>query len=101
MVPQEHGAHAGTRWFSLTSRQGVGLRVSCSVPMSFSARFEHDAMLEAAKTIAEVEQADTIEVHVDAAVRGLGTGACGPDCLPEYRVSASEYAWTIRFEVER
>jgi len=101
VVPQEHGAHADTRWFELTNRQGVGLRIVCSTPMSFSARYEHDTMLEAATTIAEVEQADTIEVHVDAAVRGLGTGACGPDCLPEHVVGSGHWSWSMTFEAVR
>ena len=101
VVPQEHGAHVETRWFKLVDRQGKGLRVSCATPLSFNARFEHDATLAAATTIAEVEQSDTIEVHVDAAVRGLGTAACGPDCLPEFRVGPGEWSWSFTFEAVR
>ncbi len=101
VVPQEHGAHAETRWFTLTDRLGKGVRVSGGVPMSFSARFEHDATLGAASTIAQVDQSDTIEVHVDTAVRGLGTAACGPDTLPEYRIGPGIYHWTTIFEAER
>ena len=100
VVPQEHGAHADTRWFSLTDRHGKGLRISSDEPMSFNARFEHDATLAAASTIADVEQSDTIEVHVDAAQRGLGTAACGPDALPEYRIGPGTHTWTIRFGAE-
>ena len=101
VVPQEHGAHADTRWFTLTDHHGNGLRVSGHVPMSFSARFEHDTTLAAASTIADVEQSATIEVHVDAGVRGLGTAACGPDCLPEYRLGSGTYQWTTTFQAER
>ena len=71
------------------------------MPMSFSARFEHDTTLAAASTIADVEQSDTIEVHVDAGVRGLGTAACGPDCLPEYRLGSGTYQRTTTFQAER
>lgn len=101
VVPQEHGAHAETRWFTLTDRAGKGVRVSSGSPASFSARFEHDATLAEATTIAEVDPSDTIEVHVDAAVRGLGTAACGPDCLPEFRVGPGNYEWSMTFEVEQ
>jgi len=101
VVPQEHGAHADTRWFTLTDHHGNGLRVSGHVPMSFSARFEHDTTLATASTIADVEQSDTIEVHVDAGVRGLGTAACGPDCLPEYRLGSGTYQRTTTFQAER
>jgi len=101
VVPQEHGAHADTRWFTLTDRNGKGLRISTSAPWSFSARFEHDATLAAASTIADVEQSDSIEVHIDAAVRGLGTAACGPDCRIEHRAGPGDYEWTMTFEAER
>ena len=101
VVPQEHGAHADTRWFTLTDRHGKGLRVTTREPLSFSARFEHDTTLSAASTIADVEQSNTIEVHLDAALRGLGTAACGPDCLPEYLVGPGTYQWSAIFEAER
>lgn len=101
VVPQEHGAHADTRWFTLTDRHGKGLRVTSNEPLSFSARFEHDTTLAAASTIADVEQSNTIEVHIDAALRGLGTAACGPDCLPEYLVVPGTYQWSTIFEAER
>ena len=100
-VPQEHGAHADTRWFTLTDRHGKGLRVTADIPRSFSARFEHDAMLTNASTIAQVERGDTIEVHVDAAVRGLGTGACGPDALPQYRVGPGRWQWSFTLSAKR
>ncbi|MFT4990485.1 MAG: beta-galactosidase, partial [Acidimicrobiales bacterium] len=90
-----------TRWFTLTDRHGKGLRVTTREPLSFSARFEHDTTLSAASTIADVEQSNTIEVHLDAALRGLGTAACGPDCLPEYLVGPGTYQWSAIFEAER
>lgn len=101
VVPQEHGAHADTRWLTLTDRHGKGLRVRNDTPLSFSARFEHDATLAAASTIAQVEQSDTIEVHLDSALRGLGTAACGPDCLPEYLVGPGLHRWSTTFEAVR
>lgn len=95
VVPQEHGAHHDTRSFALTSGGGRGLAVEGAQPFSFSARFEHDKTLVAASTVAEVAASNTIEVHVDARVRGLGTGACGPDTLPAYRVGPGRYDWSF------
>jgi len=94
VVPQEHGAHADTRWFSLVDGRGRGLRVDAEMPVSFSARAHHDADLAAAATLAPLAPSDTTEVHIDVANRGLGTAACGPDTLPEYRVRSGSYAWT-------
>jgi hypothetical protein len=34
---------------------------------------------------------NTIYVRLDAAQRGLGTGSCGPQTLPEYQVNGAAY----------
>lgn len=100
-VPQEHGEHVDVRWFSLVGRGGRGLRIGAAGVagrFAFSARRHHDAAVTAATTLAELDEAETVEVHLDAAVRGLGTGACGPDTLPPYRVRPGTYhlRWTLR-----
>lgn len=94
VVPQEHAAHVDTRWLTLTGDGGRGLRVEGARPLVMTARSHHDAALTAAATLADLERAVTTEVHVDAAVRGLGTDACGPDTLPEYRIGAGTHRWT-------
>ena len=93
VVPQEHGAHEDPRWFRLHDGAGRGFEVHTGGG-SFSARRHHDHALTAATTLAELEQAATIEVHVDSAIRGLGTAACGPDVLPPYRVGPGVHRWT-------
>ena len=47
--------------------------------------------LNAAETLAELAPSKSAEIHIDAAIRGLGTAACGPDTLPEYCVGAGTY----------
>jgi len=94
VVPQEHGAHVDTRWFELTDAEGHGIRIDTPDRTSFSARRHHDEDLTRASTIAELARSDDVEVHIDAAVRGLGTGACGPDALPPFLVGPGRYAWT-------
>ncbi len=89
--PQEHGAHHQTRSFALTNAAGQGIRIDLAQFASVSARHYHDADLTRVTTIADLERQDSIEVHIDAAMRGLGTGACGPDTLPAYRVSQRQY----------
>jgi beta-galactosidase len=39
-------------------------------------------------------------VHIDRALRGLGTGACGPDVLEKYRVGAGEFNWDWEISFE-
>ncbi len=79
VVPQEHGCHVDCRWFELVDDTGRGIRITGEPTITFSARFHGDRALTEATTLAELSTLDHIEVHVDAAVRGLGTAACGPD----------------------
>ncbi|MEM7092791.1 MAG: glycoside hydrolase family 2 TIM barrel-domain containing protein [Actinomycetota bacterium] len=99
VVPQEHGAHLATRWFELRDADGAGFRFEGAAPFSFNARRHHDDALSAARTIGELRVSPNIEVHIDAAQRGLGTGACGPDTAPEHRVGPGEHRW--RFTISR
>ncbi|MEL7454901.1 MAG: beta-galactosidase, partial [Pseudomonadota bacterium] len=92
--PQEQGAHEQTRAFSLTDADGRGCEFKLPSPLSFTARHYHDADLNAAETLSALTPRDTAEVHIDAAVRGLGTGACGPDTLAPYRIGPGTYIFT-------
>ena len=91
--PQEYGAHEQCRWFQLTNTTGNGVKISLPEPLSFTTRPHHDADLNDAETLAELRPAATTEVHIDIAMRGLGTGACGPDALPQYRVGPGTYSF--------
>lgn len=93
VVPQDHGQHLDTRRFTLTDDEGRGLAVSAQDPFAFSASHLSAGDLHAAGTTAELRPRDEVIVHVDVAVRGLGTGACGPDTLPRYRVGGGTYRW--------
>ncbi len=79
VVPQEHGCHVDAHWFELLDDDGDGYRFVGEPRLIFSARLHGDRTLTAASTLAELSEDDHVEVHIDAAVRGLGTAACGPD----------------------
>jgi hypothetical protein len=36
-----------------------------------------------------------VVVHADLAQRGVGTGACGPDTLPRYRIPAGRHRFRL------
>ena len=99
VVPQEHGAHIDTRWATLRSAasinrsKGSACRIEADTPVVFTARFHHDAQLSAATTLADLEMSERAEVHVDHSIRGLGTGACGPDVLDDYRITGRTHSW--------
>lgn len=94
VVPQEHGSHFDTRWFSLTTDAGPGLLFGAERPFSFSASHFSVEDLTAARNTAELARRREVFVHIDAAQRGLGTGACGPDTLPQYRIGSGDHRWT-------
>jgi beta-galactosidase len=108
LMPQEHGAHVGTRWFSLEQpdrgqrRPRLGVRVVAGdeLPdgLTFSASHFTAADLYAARDTTELHPRDEVIVHVDLAQRGLGTGSCGPDTLPRYRIGSGQHRWTWRLE---
>jgi beta-galactosidase len=95
--PQEHGSHFETRDFSLVDAAGKGMKIALPQHANFAARHHHDADLTSATTLANLIRRDTIEVHIDAAMRGMGTGACGPDTLPAYRVRTGthRFSWVL------
>ncbi|MCR9269469.1 MAG: DUF4981 domain-containing protein [Hyphomonadaceae bacterium] len=95
--PQEYGAHEHTRWFRLLNEAGAGVQITLPKPLSFSARPYHDTDLNQAETIAELTSRDTTEVHIDVGMRGLGTAACGPDTLTDYRLGPGTY--NFRWEI--
>jgi beta-galactosidase len=97
-LPQEHGAHQDTRSFALRTANRQGFEITLPRPIAFSARHHHDADIDRARTLADLDRQASIEVHIDAAMRGLGTGACGPDALPAFRVGPGIYrfSWVLQ-----
>ena len=67
--------------------------MSAQEPFSFSASHFTADDLHGAATTADLHPRPEVVVHLDVAQRGLGTGACGPDTLPEYRVGGGTYRW--------
>ncbi len=101
ILPQACGNRSEVRWFSLTDREGRGLLVLPPVLGGFSALRYDDVMLEAARHVSDLEPDDRIHVHVDRAQRGVGTGACGQDTLPRYRVGPGVWTWRWALRVLR
>ena len=98
VVPQEHGNHTDVRWFALHDGE-TGLLFQPHEPAQFSvSHFTDEDMFKARHTV-DLTRRDTIDVHLDFKNRGVGTGACGPDTLPRYRIGGGRYRfeWLLRF----
>ncbi len=95
--PQDHGRHEATRWMHVHNG-AVGLVFTAHPGMrlfSFSARHYDDAELSDTEVSNNlIPRAKTI-VSIDHRVRGVGTGSCGPDTLPAYRIGAGRYDWSF------
>jgi len=95
VVPQEHGHHVDARWFDLSNGRD---RVTFEADplFDFSVRPHTDEALGDATTLADLSRAGDVDVHIDAAMRGLGTASCGPDTLDSYRVGPGRHRLTWR-----
>lgn len=101
ILPQACGNRTDVRWFALTDETGRGLLVLPPAGGEFSALRYDDVTLEAARHVKDLQPDEYIQVHVDRAQRGVGTGACGPDTLKRYRVGPGVWVWRWALRVLR
>ncbi|NNL66896.1 MAG: hypothetical protein HKP30_11675, partial [Myxococcales bacterium] len=94
--PQSQGARGETRWLALRAKDGSGIGIVADAPLAFAARHFSEAELERAQHLAELEPDPRLHVYLDVAQRGVGTGACGPDTLPRYRVGGGRFRFGYR-----
>ncbi|MFP8872929.1 MAG: beta-galactosidase domain 4-containing protein, partial [Myxococcota bacterium] len=86
VVPQENGNKTDTRWLSLGRKEGEALLIAGMAPMECRVSHLDGADLYAAGHLHELRPRRETIVELDWHQRGLGTGACGPDTLPAYRI---------------
>ncbi len=97
IVPQEYGLHVDTRWFRIGDGTTT-LEVTPTVPLAFSAlpyRAEDLTAVTHAHQLTPDPSGATF-VHLDAAHRGLGTAACGPDTADRWKIRGGTFRWTWR-----
>jgi beta-galactosidase len=99
IMPQEHGHKTDVRWLALTDVRGQGLRVAGDPTVEFSASHFTAADLYSARHTCDMRPRPEVILNLDAALRGLGSGSCGPDTLPQYCLMANEYRFAYRLAV--
>jgi beta-galactosidase len=97
VMPQTHGLHIDTEWFELRSSSSV-LSIGADRPFPFAVRHHSEDDLTVARHAHELATTPptATHVHLDAAHRGLGTAACGPDTHPRHRLGPGVYRWSWR-----
>ena len=96
IVPQDNGNRSESRWAAFYDSSGQGIFVQGNQLFNFSAYPYDDLNIEKAQHLFELDEKDYFTVNLDHKVAGLGTGACGPGCRPEYLVAANPMEFTFR-----
>jgi len=101
IVPQEHGGRCDLRWLQLVDVEGIGLRIDTTDLLQFStSHFSIDDLFRAHHT-QELKPRPEVILSLDGAHRGLGSGSCGPDTLPRYRIRAGMHRFAYRISAAR
>lgn len=90
--PQDCGTHEGTRWVSLTAKDGNGLLIgTLDQPFSFSALpYTATELTLANHTIELPSKIDKTVLVMSAASRGLGGASCGPGPMDRDIIKANK-----------
>jgi len=92
ILPQENGNKTDVRWVSVDNG-AVGLRIVAAPRFEFSTHHftSHDLFAcFHTNDLPDVKREETV-ITIDHIQRGVGTGSCGPQTLPEYCVDPGVY----------
>jgi beta-galactosidase len=97
--PQENSAHYNCKWADVTSVAGHGLYFSAE---KFSLSVSHFSPEYLYKVMHDYELVPekTTTVIVDYRNAGVGSNSCGPELLPQYRVSEKNISFSFSFSPE-
>jgi beta-galactosidase len=98
--PQSTGNRTGVLFCALEDRRGRGLRFAPTTAMEVTASHSTEEDLDRARHTSDLICRDEVFVNLDVASRGVGTGACGPDTEPEYRLSAGTYRLAYLLQIQ-
>jgi len=89
--PQSQGNRTGLRRLAVRRSDGTGLRFVPDECLEFTLLGHSEDALDRAEHLAELERDGFVHLSLDLQQRGVGTGACGPDTLPRYRVRGGRH----------
>ncbi|MBO7296364.1 MAG: DUF4981 domain-containing protein, partial [Clostridia bacterium] len=95
--PQENGAHADTKWVSVSSLIGHGI-CALSTARDFSFNCSHVSTAQLASTAHNdelVPQKETV-VNLDYRHDGIGSNSCGPGLAPKWQFADKKFTFTVR-----
>ncbi len=90
VLPQDHGNLTDVRWLEIASSK-ARLTISPTSAIEASAtNYPHEILTPAFHTY-EVTPVPDCWLSLDVGQRGVGGASCGPDTLPQYRLSGGTY----------
>lgn len=95
VFPQENGNRHDARWVLLSTHRGVGLLAVGLPLLDFSALRYSMTDLERARHTNELEERDRLYLNLDYKQCGIGTGSCGPDTFPHYRIDPEPFRFSV------
>ncbi|MBL8026873.1 MAG: DUF4981 domain-containing protein, partial [Fibrobacteres bacterium] len=95
VYPQENGNREEVRSVSFLDNNGHGLAVNGVPLINFSAHYFTTDDLENAKHAAELTERDFITVNIDYKQCGVGSGSCGPETLPKYKIPCEPFSFSV------
>ena len=98
LMPQENGSHYATEWALVSNVLGMGLLCIGMEDFSFNVSHFTPADLTAAQHPHELTRRDETIVHLDYMNSGVGSNSCGPELLPQYRLSQNEIDFKLRLK---
>ncbi|MHB1454759.1 MAG: glycoside hydrolase family 2 TIM barrel-domain containing protein [Saccharofermentanales bacterium] len=98
LMPQENGSHFATELASISGPAGIGLQFTGMDDFSFNASHYTPEDLAEAMHPYELKKRDETIIHLDYKMSGLGSNSCGPELLPQYRLSETVFGFQLCIE---
>ncbi|CAN5574881.1 glycoside hydrolase family 2 TIM barrel-domain containing protein [soil metagenome] len=100
--PQANGNRTGVRWLRFLDADGrVVVTLDRLDGLDVTVARHTDEALADAAHLEDLPTDDECFVWIDAAHRGVGSGAVGPDVTPRHRVGPGAYRWSYRLRDHR
>ncbi|HEX4906372.1 MAG TPA: glycoside hydrolase family 2 TIM barrel-domain containing protein [Acidimicrobiales bacterium] len=95
--PQANGNRTDVRWLRFLDADGnVVVTIEDLDDLDVTVARVTDEELADARHLEDLPTRDECYVWIDAAHRGVGSGAVGPDTAPDHRVGPGAYRWSYR-----
>jgi len=96
--PQENGSHYATEWAAVTNLLGAGLLFIGMDEFSFNTSHYTPEDITLANHPHELVKRDETILNIDYMMSGVGSNSCGPELLPQYRLSLPDFCFKLRIK---